>query len=180
MTARTSFTPAVTAESSTKSRSAAPATRCASVVFPVPGGPHRIADSGPATPPAPSVSRRRGLPGRRISSCPRTSSRERGRIRAASGCSGAGVGPSDAGPSAALKRSDTRRRLRRGRDGARQLSFGLTSRAPCGAGASSSSSGVASIPASARCSGVIGAGASVSGSYPPPDLGKAMTSRIES
>ena len=40
--------------------------------------------------------------------------------------------------------------------------------------------GFASTPASRRCSGVIGAGASVSGSTPPPDFGKAITSRIES
>src|SRR5215210_6045495 len=40
--------------------------------------------------------------------------------------------------------------------------------------------GFASTPASLRCSGVMGAGAAVSGSNPPPDLGKAMTSRIDS
>src|SRR5699024_6123883 len=40
--------------------------------------------------------------------------------------------------------------------------------------------GFASTPASLRCSGVIGAGACVSGSEPPPDLGKAMTSRMDS
>src|SRR5690606_31855915 len=64
------------------------------------------------------------------------------------------------------------------RPGPGQLTAGLTSSAPCGARASCA--GTASTPASARCSGVIGAGASVSGSKPPPDLGKAMTSRIES
>src|SRR4029450_12031971 len=41
-------------------------------------------------------------------------------------------------------------------------------------------SGWTSIPASLRCSAAIGAGASVSGSPPPPDFGKAITSRIES
>src|SRR6185312_15173766 len=41
-------------------------------------------------------------------------------------------------------------------------------------------SGRASTPASLRCAAVIGAGASVSGSTPPPDFGKAMTSRIDS
>jgi hypothetical protein len=41
-------------------------------------------------------------------------------------------------------------------------------------------SGCASTPASLRCSGVIGAGASVSGSTPPPDFGNAITSRMES
>ena len=40
--------------------------------------------------------------------------------------------------------------------------------------------GFESTPASFRCWAVIGAGASVSGSTPPPDLGKAITSRIES
>ena len=47
-TARTSLTPAVTAESSTNRRPAAVATRWARVVLPVPGGPQMIADSGPA------------------------------------------------------------------------------------------------------------------------------------
>src|SRR5699024_823793 len=41
-------------------------------------------------------------------------------------------------------------------------------------------SGLASTPASLRCAAVIGAGAPVSGSYPPPDFGKAITSRIDS
>ena len=63
MTDRTSLTPAVTADSSTKRRSAAVATRWASVVLPVPGGPQMIAESGPAAPPDPSMSRRSGLPG---------------------------------------------------------------------------------------------------------------------
>src|SRR6202022_4764572 len=44
----------------------------------------------------------------------------------------------------------------------------------------SSSGGLASIPDSLRCCGVMGEGASVSGSTPPPDFGNAMTSRIES
>ena len=38
---------------------------------------------------------------------------------------------------------------------------------------------LASIPDSLRCCAVIGAGAPVSGSTPPPDCGNAMTSRIE-
>ena len=53
--------------------------------MPVPGGPQMIADSGPAAPAEPSISRRSGLPGRSTSPCPRTSSSDRGRIRAASG-----------------------------------------------------------------------------------------------
>src|SRR3984893_14685330 len=46
--------------------------------------------------------------------------------------------------------------------------------------ARSTFSGAASIPDSLRCCGVMGAGASVSGSTPPPVLGNAITSRIES
>ena len=42
---------------------------------------------------------------------------------------------------------------------------------------SESSSGLASMPASARCSAVIGVGALVSGIEPGPGLRKAMTSR---
>ena len=97
MTARTSLTPAVTADSSTKRRSAAVATRCASVVLPVPGGPQMIAESGPAAPPEPSMSRRSGLPGRSTLVWPRTSSRVRGRIRTASG-----AWPAEAGCSRAV------------------------------------------------------------------------------
>ena len=44
----------------------------------------------------------------------------------------------------------------------------------------SSFSGFASIPDSLRCCAVIGAGAPVSGSTPPPDFGNAITSRIDS
>src|SRR5450631_1030 len=44
-----------------------------------------IADRGPAAPACPSINRRKGLPGRSTSLCPRTSSRDRGRIRTASG-----------------------------------------------------------------------------------------------
>ena len=36
------------------------------------------------------------------------------------------------------------------------------------------------MPDSLRCCAVIGAGASVSGSTPPPDFGNAITSRMES
>jgi enterochelin esterase-like enzyme len=46
--------------------------------------------------------------------------------------------------------------------------------------ASVAASATASMPASFRCSGVMGAGAPVSGSYPPPVFGKAITSRMES
>ena len=81
MAARTSLTPAVTALSSTKRRPAAPLTREAIVVLPVPGGPHRITEAAPD----PSMSRRRGDPGATRSACPTSSERSRGRIRTASG-----------------------------------------------------------------------------------------------
>ncbi len=45
ITARTSFTPADSADIATKRRSAAAATRCAMVVLPVPGGPHRMIET---------------------------------------------------------------------------------------------------------------------------------------
>ena len=67
ITVRTSLTPALMADSSTNLRPL-PATRCAMVVFPVPGGPHRMADTGPTPPPAtPSTRRRSGEPGRSAS-----------------------------------------------------------------------------------------------------------------
>lgn len=53
MTARTSLTPAVIAESSTKRLLVALLTTYASVVFPMPGGPQRITEDGPARPAAP-------------------------------------------------------------------------------------------------------------------------------
>ena len=52
-----SLTPAVTAESSANRRPVALLTRCAIVVFPVPGGPNRISDT---TLESPSTSRRSG------------------------------------------------------------------------------------------------------------------------
>jgi len=57
--ARTSFTPAITAESARNSESQVFATRRASVVLPVPGGPHRIIECRLR----PSSRRRNGLPG---------------------------------------------------------------------------------------------------------------------
>ena len=78
--------PAVIADSSTNRRLVARLTTYASVVLPVPGGPHRITDAGPAGPPLPSpTSLRSGEPGRRRCCWPTTSSRVRGRIRTASG-----------------------------------------------------------------------------------------------
>src|SRR4051794_16076157 len=86
MTARTSLTPAVIADSSTKRLLVALETTYARVVFPVPGGPQRITEDGPAGPPDPSpTSLRRGEPGFRRCCWPTTSSRVRGRIRTARG-----------------------------------------------------------------------------------------------
>src|SRR5690606_21594145 len=47
ITSRTSFTPAFTADSSTNLRPELCAIACARVVFPVPGGPHRITETEP-------------------------------------------------------------------------------------------------------------------------------------
>src|SRR5437763_1776020 len=84
ITARTSLTPADSADSATNRRSPAPAARCAMVVLPLPGGPHRITDIGAA----PVTSCRSGAPGASRWSWPTSSSRVRGRIRTASGASG--------------------------------------------------------------------------------------------
>ena len=93
ITSRTSFTPALSADSWSKRRLVALETMSASVVFPVPGGPNRISDIGAS----PSTSRRSGEPGASRWSCPTTSSRVRGRIRAASGALGS-MGSASAGP----------------------------------------------------------------------------------
>ncbi len=86
MTARTSLTPAVIADSSTNRLSVALETTYARVVLPVPGGPHRITEEGPAGPPEPSpTSRRSGEPDFSRCCWPTTSSRVRGRIRTARG-----------------------------------------------------------------------------------------------
>src|SRR5690348_6854505 len=73
ITARTSLTPADSAESATNRRSVAPATRWAIVVLPEPGGPHRITDMGAV----PLTSWRNGAPGARRWSWPTSSSRSR-------------------------------------------------------------------------------------------------------
>ena len=59
ITARTSLTPAESADMATNRRSVAPATRCAMVVLPLPGGPQRITDIGAP----PETSCRSGAPG---------------------------------------------------------------------------------------------------------------------
>ena len=56
-------------------------TTCASVVLPVPGGPHSTSDIGASL----SMSWRSGVPGPIRCRWPMTSSRVRGRIRTASG-----------------------------------------------------------------------------------------------
>ena len=81
ITARTSLTPADSADNASKRRPVTCDTSRASVVFPVPGGPYRITDA--AAPP--STNLRSGLPGASKWSCPTTSSSVIGRIRTASG-----------------------------------------------------------------------------------------------
>ena len=79
--ARTSFTPAETADTSTKRRSVCWLRIAAIVVFPVPGGPHSSSDMDWS----PSTSCRSGEPGARSCSWPTSSSSVRGRMRTASG-----------------------------------------------------------------------------------------------
>ena len=85
ITFRTSLTPAVIAESSTNFRDTPRAITWARVVLPVPGGPHRMIDDGPAGPRSSPASTCSGEPG--LSRCcwPTISSRRRGRIRTARG-----------------------------------------------------------------------------------------------
>ena len=74
ITARTSLTPAVSADIATKRRSVAPATRWAMVVLPLPGGPQRITDVAPRRPrPAGAAARpgRAGGPARPARRAPR-------------------------------------------------------------------------------------------------------------
>ncbi len=84
MTARTSLTPAVTAESSTKARPLPAESSEASVVLPVPGGPHRMTETTGESACA-VISVRKRDPGASARSCPTTSSRVRGRMRTARG-----------------------------------------------------------------------------------------------
>ena len=64
MTSRTSRTPAVTADSSTNRRPDDRAIACASVVLPVPGGPHRMTEVAAAVAASGSASVTSGEPGR--------------------------------------------------------------------------------------------------------------------
>ena len=83
--ARTSFTPAVTADSSVNRRRVTWLTTWASVVLPVPGGPHSSSDMAASW----SASLRNGVPSPVRCRWPMTSSRVRGRIRTASGADAA-------------------------------------------------------------------------------------------
>ena len=78
---RTSFTPAAVAESVIRCLAVVSASSRARVVLPVPAGPHRIDDPTRSD----SASRRKGAPGPMRCSWPTTSSRVRGRRRAARG-----------------------------------------------------------------------------------------------
>src|SRR5215207_6815702 len=81
MTARTSLTPADSADSASNRRPVACEMSDASVVLPVPGGPYRMTDAAPE----PSTMRRSGEPGLSRWSWPTTSSSVAGRIFTASG-----------------------------------------------------------------------------------------------
>ena len=85
ITSRTSLTPAVMAESSTNRRFDDRAMACARVVFPVPGGPHRITEVDPAVAASGSARATSGDPLRSRCPCPATSARLAGRMRTASG-----------------------------------------------------------------------------------------------
>ena len=78
---RISFTPPSTAEKGTKTAPVRSATMCASVVFPVPGGPQRMSDGTWSA----SMARRSALAGPSTCSWPTNSSNRRGRSRSGSG-----------------------------------------------------------------------------------------------
>ena len=156
MTARTSLTPAVTAESSTNRRPVARLTRWASVVLPVPGGPQRITEIGD------------DRAGRHRSDQPpqRRSGRQqvvladhlverRGRIRTASG---------PPPRSSAADVEEVRARSCR-------------ACSPRGVGSSTPGRSRRRPPRAAPA--VIGVGAPVSGSPPDAVFGNAITSRID-
>ena len=99
MTARTSATPLLVAESVSKGASTASASRRASVVLPTPGGPHRTIDAR-----RPRSTIRRSAPRSPTSwSWPTNSARSVGRIRAARGAWSRGPAKGSAsGPAEAL------------------------------------------------------------------------------
>ncbi len=83
-TRRKSATPALTADIPSKCAPVVAATICASVVFPLPGGPHRIIDGTASR----SIAAAQRCPAPSSVSCPTNSSSVRGRILAASGIAG--------------------------------------------------------------------------------------------
>src|SRR5918999_2472988 len=87
ITSRTSARPALTAEASSKAARAFTASRRASVVLPVPGGPYRIIECGRPS----SIAVRSAEPRPSRWSCPTNSPSDAGRIRAARGRSAAGT-----------------------------------------------------------------------------------------
>ena len=87
ITARTSARPAFTAENSSNAPRHAVAMILARVVFPEPGGPYRIAECGSPV----SIAARSADPSPSRCSWPRSSSRERGRIRTGRGASAGGT-----------------------------------------------------------------------------------------
>ena len=92
-TSRTSARPAFTADASSNAARAFTASSRASVVLPVPGGPYRIIECGRPS----SIAVRSAEPRPSRCSCPTNSPSDAGRIRAASGRSGAGTAGLPAG-----------------------------------------------------------------------------------
>ena len=84
MTSRISLMPDITALNAMKCARVALAMTRASVVLPVPGGPHRMIDRSRSC----SIAARSGRPGPSSASWPTMSSMVRGRIRSASGAAG--------------------------------------------------------------------------------------------
>ncbi len=84
MTSRISLMPDMTALNAMKCARVARAITRASVVLPVPGGPHRMIDRSRSC----SIAARSGRPGPRSASWPTMSSSVRGRMRSASGAAG--------------------------------------------------------------------------------------------
>ena len=84
ITSRISLMPASTALNETNRAFVVSAMMRASVVLPVPGGPHRMIDCSRSR----SIASRSGLPGASSSSWPTNSSNVRGRMRSASGAVG--------------------------------------------------------------------------------------------
>ena len=127
---RTSFTPAAVADRVTRCLAVLSASRRARVVLPVPAGPHRMEEPTRSD----SASARNGAPGPTRCSWPTTSSRVRGRRRAARGAlalePAVGGVVEEAHDVAAGQLSDGLRRCRSGVPGA---AGGTTTRMPSSA-----------------------------------------------